>query len=319
MKPKILASETADIFNVTVQAIHKQLKTKELNYGKLRNRVYFEHDTAKILFSEYEIPCQVFVFVLVKGGVGKTTLCREAAIRSTLMGKKSLLLEIDHQGNLTKSFGINAHKYPILIDLLEDNKINVKDSIVNIMPGLDIIPSRYDNSVLDNYIMLKQLPLQKVIFNKIKNLKKEYDAIFIDCPPSLGQAVASAVLCADLIVLPTTPCDFSDSGIDITFKEINRMFVDYDLPSAKKKIILNQYDNRESDSRDTYVNLIKHGVYGDMLFECYIRKCKDIERYRRNLSTVFESTVSTSGREDIDVFTRELLQMNNISKHNINE
>ena len=46
-----------------------------------------------------------------------------------------------------------------------------------------------------------------------------------------------------------------------------------------------------------------------MLFNCYIRKCKEIEKLRRKYSTVFETTASTSGREDIDNFTRELLEM----------
>src|SRR6185295_295682 len=104
MHPKMLASEAAEILGVTVQAIHKQFKTKKLNYSKLQNRVYFEHDTALQMFADFKKPCKVFVFVLVKGGVGKSTLCREIAIRSTLMGKKVLIVELDHQGNLTKSF-----------------------------------------------------------------------------------------------------------------------------------------------------------------------------------------------------------------------
>jgi chromosome partitioning protein len=314
MHPKMLASEAADILGVTVQAIHKQLKTKKLPYSKLQNRVYFEHETALQMFSDFKKACKVIVFVLVKGGVGKSTLCREVAIRATLMGKKVLIVELDHQGNLTKSLNVNAQDYPVLIDLLEDSSLPVEDAIAHVIPGLDIIPSRYDNSVLDNFIMLKAIPLQKVIKNKIDSLKKKYDLILIDCPPSLGQAVASAVLCADEIVLPTTPCDFSDSGIETTVREVNRMLADYDAKPIPMKIILNQYDNRERDSRETHMNLIKHNEYGNMIFDFYVRKCKEIEKYRRRKSTVFESTASTSGREDIDTLTRELLEMSNLSR-----
>ena len=315
MHPKMLATEAADILGITVQAIHKQLKTKKLAHSKLRNRVYFEHDTALQMFALYKKPCKVVVFVLVKGGVGKSTVCRETAIRATLMGKKVLIIEIDHQGNLTKSFNVNAHEYPVLIDLLEDNSLNIDDSIVNVMPGLDILPSRYDNSVLDNFIMLKQVPLQKVIKSKIDPLRSKYDLILIDCPPSLGQSISAAVLASDMVVLPTTPCDFSDSGIDITVGEINRMSEDHDIKKIPMKIILNQFDNREKDSRETYSDLIKHEKYGGMMFSGYIRKCKEIEKYRRRKSTVFESTVSTAGREDIDTFTRELLDMNDLKSN----
>ncbi len=312
MHPKMLATEAADILGVTIQAIHKQLKTKRLPHSKLRNRVYFEYETAIQMFSDFKNLCKVVVFVLVKGGVGKSTLCREVAIRATLMGKKALIVELDHQGNLTKSFDVNALEYPVLIDLLEDSSLDIKDSIVNVLPGLDILPSRYDNSVLDNFIMLKAVPLQKVLKSKLDPLRKKYDLILIDCPPSLGQAVAASVLCADSVILPTTPCDFSDSGIDITVKEVRRMMDDYDAGRIPLKIILNQFDNREKDSRETYTNLIKHEEYGDMLFSGYIRKCKEIEKYRRRKSTVFESTVSTAGREDIDTFTRELLDMHDL-------
>lgn len=318
MQPKMLATEAADILAVTVQAVHKQLKTKKLAHHKLRNRVYFEHDTATKIFAPYKQPCKVVVFVLVKGGVGKSTLCRETAIRATLMGKKVLVIEIDHQGNLTKSFNINAHEYPVLVDLLDDSSMKIEDSIVNVIPGLDILPSRYDNSVLDNFIMLKQVPLQKVLKSKIDPLRSKYDLILIDCPPSLGQSISAAVLASDIVVLPTTPCDFSDSGIDITFTEINRMCDDHDMKKIPMKIVLNQFDNREKDSRDTYSELIKHEQYGEMMFSGYIRKCKEIEKYRKRKSTVFESTASTAGREDIDTFTRELLGMNDL-KSNLSE
>lgn len=317
MHPKMLVTEAAAILGVTVQAIHKQLKTKKLPHFKLQNRVYFEHETALHMFADYKKPCKVLVFVLVKGGVGKTTICREVAIRSTLMGKKVLIVELDHQGNLTKSLNVNAQEHPVLIDLLEDNALSVDDAIVNVMPGLDIIPSRYDNSVLDNFIMLKAIPLQKVIKSKIDPLKNRYDLILIDCPPSLGQAVASAVLCADEIILPTTPCDFSDSGIETTVKEVNRMMIDYDVTQIPMRIVLNQFDNREKDSRETNAKLLKHEEYGKMYINSYIRTCKEIEKYRRKKSSVFESTSSNAGREDIDTLTRELLSMSNLSRKNV--
>ena len=317
MQPKILASEAADILGISVQAIYKQLKNKKLSHFKMRNRVYFEHNTAKILFNSYKAPCKVAIFALVKGGVGTTTICREVAIRSTLMGKKVLTIEIDHQWNLTKSFGVNPQNIPVLIDLLNNQEINIKDSITSVIPGLDIIPSRYDNSVLDSYIMLKAMPLKKILKTKIEPLRKEYDLILIDCPPALGQAVSAAVICSDLIILPTTPCDFSDSGIETTVREIERMARDYDI-NVSMKIVLNKYDNRESDSYETLSELIKHKKYGQMLFNCYLRKCKEIEKLRRQHSTVFESTISTNGREDIDNFTRELLGMDKRKEENKN-
>jgi chromosome partitioning protein len=314
MDPKILISEAAEILGMTVQGVHKQLKSKNIPYKKTRNRLHFGHNGAKVIFENFKRNCMVSAFLLVKGGVGKTTLCRETAIRATIMGKKVLVLDLDHQGNLTRSFNVDAKQTPVLIDLLENPKLDIHDSIINIIPGLDIIPSRFDNSVLDNFIMLKGIPLEKVLNKKISSLRNEYDLILIDCPPSLGQCVASAVLCADLLILPTTPCDFSDSGIDITVSHVNAMFGTYDITPIQMKIILNKYDSREKDSRETYTKLIKDAKYGDMLFNCYIRKCKDFEKYRREHLSIFETTSSNYAREDIDIFTRELLEMDSLDK-----
>ncbi len=130
----------------------------------------------------------------------------------------------------------------------------------------------------------------------------------------MGQAVTSAVLSADEIILPTTPCDFSDSGIKTTVNEVRNMLKDFDAPQVPMRIILNEYDNRERDSRDTYADLIKHEEYGDMMFKFYIRECKEIEKYRRRKLSIFDSTASSAGREDIDTLTRELLGMHNISQ-----
>ena len=72
MHPKILATEAADILGVSLQGIHKQLKARKLAHNKLRHRVYFEYETAIKMFNSYKQPCKVVVFVLVKGGVGKS-------------------------------------------------------------------------------------------------------------------------------------------------------------------------------------------------------------------------------------------------------
>ena len=93
------------------------------------------------------------------------------------------------------------------------------------------------------------------------------------------------------------------------------MAINYDI-NVPMKIVLNKYDNRENDSYETLSELIKHNKYGQMLFNCYLRKCKEIEKLRRQRSTVFESTVSSNGREDIDNFTRELLGMDKKREEN---
>ncbi len=115
MEPKILIYEAAEILNTTLQNIHLRIKREKLNVKKDNNRVYFTHSTAKELF-KFKFPNRVYSFQLVKGGVGKTVISLNFAIRCALLGAKVALIELDQQANLTRTFNINAKNKPVMID-----------------------------------------------------------------------------------------------------------------------------------------------------------------------------------------------------------
>ena len=86
MESKMLVSEASEALGVTAQALHNQIKRKNLVHGKSRNRVYFSHDTAKLLLALTFSP-QVISFQIVKGGTGKTSMCLAVGIRASLSDK----------------------------------------------------------------------------------------------------------------------------------------------------------------------------------------------------------------------------------------
>src|SRR3989338_2276447 len=129
----MLASEAATYLNISVQAIHKKIRSNNLAVGKSQNRVYFGHSTAKELF-KISFTQKIYTFHLVKGGVGKTAMAFLFALRSALYGANVLLIEIDQQANLTRSCGINSSDRPVMIDILTQN-IPINDCIVNVLDG----------------------------------------------------------------------------------------------------------------------------------------------------------------------------------------
>jgi len=160
MKPKMTAIEAASFLGVTVQAVHKQLRTKDLAFEKSQNRVFFSHSTSKKLFP-IEFKHKVIAIQIVKGGTGKTSLAQSIAVRANLYGARVLCIDLDQQGNLTQSFNVNSEEFPAMIDLLTEGH-PIANVIVPIVPGLDLIPSRIENAILDNTIMLKRFPLDRV-------------------------------------------------------------------------------------------------------------------------------------------------------------
>jgi len=308
MNPKMLAIDAANFLNVSVQFIHKQLKTKNLNFEKSQNRVYFNHSTSKQLLN-LKFSQKTIAFQIVKGGTGKTSLAHSIAVRANLYGARILCIDLDQQGNLTQSFKVNPEKNPVMIDILNENRL-IQESIIPISEGLDLIPSRIENAILDNTIMLKRFPLDRIYQEKIDSIKqsKLYDLILIDCPPALGQSVAAATLAADYIIAPVTPEKFSLSGLKVTNQEIDNIEKIYKKETALR-IILNKFDSRTTLSHETLSLLIKHDIFGPKLFKSYVRASQEFPNAVAQGISIFDTLKNTSAKEDIDLLTREILEI----------
>lgn len=312
MDPKMLAIDAANFLGVSVQYVHKLLKTKNLQFNKNQNRVYFGHNTSQQIF-KLSIPSKVISIQIVKGGTGKTSLTHSIAIRANLYGMKVLCIDLDQQGNLTQAFKINPEKTPVMVDIINNN-FPIEESLIPLTDGLDLLPSRIENAVLDNVLMLKRLPLDRVYKEKIDHLKttKGYDIVLIDCPPALGQSVAAASLSSDYILSPVTPEKFSLSGLKVTNQEIENIEKTYQK-NIPLKIILNKFDSRTTLSHETLSSLIKHDLLGPKLFKTYIRTSQEFPNAIAQGASIFDTMRNNSAKEDIDLLTRELLGIENLN------
>ena len=149
----------------------------------------------------------IIAFTNQKGGVGKTTTCVNMSTYMALMGKKVLLLDIDHQGNATTGFGIKKSRDTNSIYKVITGEIEVESAICKTaIENLDIIPASLDLAALEvemAYIEKKEFVLKEIL-SKIKN---SYDYITIDCPPSLGLLTINAFTAADSLLIPIQ-CEF---------------------------------------------------------------------------------------------------------------
>jgi chromosome partitioning protein len=304
--PKLLAIEVARLLGTTVQNVHKKIKDGGLQAYKSQNRVFFGHTTAKKLLN-INFKSKIFSFQLVKGGVGKTACSFNFAIRAALLGAKVALIELDQQANLTRTFRIDASDKPILIDVIKEN-LSLEKCLVPVMDGLDFLPSRVDNALLDNILLLDKHPLDKVILSPLKLLKQNYDVIVIDCPPSIGASVSAAALASDIIVMPVIPTDYAIAGLQLTYKEINNLFKKYEK-QGQFKILFNQYDSRTSLSFNALSELIKDEVFGKLMINSYIRKAQSIENHIANGKSIFDTIKDLPEKEDVAVVTQELLEI----------
>lgn len=307
MDPKVTASEAAAFFNISIQAIHKKIKSGEFLTKRKNGRVYFGHETARNLF-KLRFPNKVFVFQNIKGGVGKTEITYCVAIKASLYGAKVLCIDLDLQGNLTKGcFKINAKSMPIMLDVIKD-RIPIETAIINVLPGIDLIPSDLDNGILDNTLTVGRFPLDRVYKQKIDSLKKIYDIILIDCPPALTASVTAATLAADEIVAPVTPDDHSFSGLNLLLNEIKDIEDKYktEIPI---KAIFNKFDTRNNLSHDKIDLLRKSQAYKERFYSSYIRMSQDFPNAIENGQSIYDNFRESAAKEDLNLLVQEMLNI----------
>ncbi|MCX5216131.1 ParA family protein [Kitasatospora sp. NBC_00240] len=205
------------------------------------------------------------IFGNQKGGVGKTATANGTAQGLAEVGNRVLLIDFDPQGHLTKQLG-----YPMLdIDepslakhMLGEGKGELRDLLVPIEESgfggrLFLLPACRDAFLLDaklatsRHVRIKETALEKAL----EPLEKEYDYIVVDCPPSLGYSMDTALYYSRTrdgeanyssgVVIPVLAEDSSADAFDMLADQIQDLSEDMGIDIAMLGFIVNMYDSRK--------------------------------------------------------------------------
>lgn len=132
-----------------------------------------------------------------KGGVGKTTSTVNIAAAMQILGKKVLVIDIDHQAQTTYHFGISVKDVRFTIFETLKGEVSFEDARIT-RSGIDILPSKNDLKDLD----FLPFPAKEFLLKEAMEKADGYDYVFIDCPPSLGILTLNALTYASEIIVP---------------------------------------------------------------------------------------------------------------------
>lgn len=249
----------------------------------------------------------VIAIVNQKGGVAKSTTTLNLASGLAKQGKKVLCIDLDAQSSLTDSVGIAPYDLEIeetIFGTLQGT--NVITDIIKTTPlGFDIVPASIDMASAD-LVLGGIMAREKLLTKALKSVRKTYDIILLDCPPSLAIITVNALTCADKVYIPSQPELMCIKGVALLINSIENVQEDLNPNLVIGGVIITLYEkNRNAVTK--CVNILEE-QFNDLIFKTKIRKNVKISESPFFNKCVIEYDRSSIGAEDYLNLTKEVIE-----------
>ena len=198
-----------------------------------------------------------------KGGTGKTTTVRTLADAYRRVGRDVLCVDLDPQGNLSDYFDVPPDASPTVADVLT-GQAHAADAVHD-----DILPANLSLAEAE-LVLSGKMGRELTLKRGLREVKRHYDLVIVDCPPSLGLLTVNALVAAEHALISSEAEYFSLQGVEQALEvvELAKESLHPDLNWLG--VVLNIADMRLVHARDALRSLRER--FGDKVFDSVIRR-----------------------------------------------
>lgn len=234
-----------------------------------------------------------------KGGVGKTSSVANIGAILANKGKRTLLIDLDAQANLTSSFLTEEPEETIYNALKEEKALPIR----NLRDNLDIVCSSLEMAGVELEIasrMSREYLLQELI----EPIRENYDYILLDCPPSLGLVTLNALVAATDLYIPLTAEALPSRGLKMILDILQMVKKRLNPSLVLSGVIITRWKN---SNLSKMVEEQLRSNFGEALFQTKIRENVSVAEAPLFAKDIVTHAPNSNGAKDYQNLTEEIL------------